>query len=182
MEDVAMRLTVTTAMTALLVTGCATAPGTDRASLSAPLRLADGRVVGTVRLAQTAAGVAVTIGGAGLMPGPLGAHLHAVGRCEGPGFTTAGPHWNPAMRKHGHLSPDGPHLGDLGNLAVEAGGVVRAERVAPGATLSGGASPLLDADGAALVIHARGDDERTDPSGNSGDRIACAAFPGFTAR
>jgi len=95
-------------------------------------------------------------------------HLHAVGRCEGPKFDSAGPHWNPAGRQHGHLNPAGSHLGDLPNLTVSANG-----RGALNFLVRGG---LVDADGTALVIHAKPDDYRTDPSGSSGDRIACAVL------
>ena len=96
-------------------------------------------------------------------------HIHQVGRCDGPGFESAGPHWNPTGRQHGRLNPAGRHAGDLGNLQVLADGSVSVEVAGPNAS-------VFDADGAALVIHAQKDDERTDPSGNSGARIACAVL------
>jgi Cu-Zn family superoxide dismutase len=117
----------------------------------------------------------VGIQATGLAPGRYGAHIHAVGRCEGPGFESAGPHWNPGGRQHGELNPQGAHLGDLPNLDVDAEGHGRLEFRIEGASLRGG-QPLLDADGAALVIHAAPDDFRTDPSGNSGARIACGVI------
>ena len=171
-----MRAMAIPALATMLMAGCATVP-TGAAGVSSPLILADGRQVGTVRVVDTPLGIEVRIAAAGFAAGPLGVHLHAVGKCEVPGFTSAGPHWNPAATQHGHLNPQGPHGGDLGNLAVIApGGKVRATLSVPGARLRDGAAPLIDADGAALVIHARADDERTDPSGNSGDRIACAVL------
>jgi Cu-Zn family superoxide dismutase len=135
-----------------------------QASAAVPLIGADGQPVGSVRLS----GGSLVIEASGLTPGPHGLHLHAVGRCDVPDFTTAGPHWNPASRKHGTDNPDGPHLGDLPNLKVGADGRGSVTLSVPPA--------FVDADGAAVVIHAAADDNRTDPSGNSGARIACAAF------
>ncbi len=89
-----------------------------------------------------------------------------------PGFTTAGPHWNPASRKHGTDNPAGPHAGDMPNVTVAANGVLGETVTLAGASFAS----LMDADGSALVIHADRDDLRTDPSGNSGARIACAVL------
>lgn len=133
-----------------------------------------GATVGRVELEQTAAGVVLTVEARGLTPGQHGIHLHAVGRCEGPAFASAGGHFNPGGKKHGLKSPDGAHAGDLPNLTVDATGQTRATLTAAGVTLMAGPTSLLDADGAAVVIHAGPDDDLTDPAGNSGDRIACA--------
>jgi Cu-Zn family superoxide dismutase len=124
---------------------------------------------------QTAAGIEVRVQAAGLPAGHYGVHLHAVGRCEGPAFTSAGPHWNPTGRQHGSLNPAGHHMGDLPNLDVDAHGAGRLEFAIAGASASG-AEGLFDADGTAVVIHADADDYRTDPSGNSGARIACGVL------
>ncbi len=107
-------------------------------------------------------------------PGTYGMHIHSVGRCDAPAFTSAGPHWNPTMRQHGRLNPMGTHLGDLPNLTVSERGIAYLEVPLTGDIT--GAGGLLDADGAAVVIHASADDERTDPTGNSGARIACAVL------
>ena len=131
-----------------------------------------GAVLGTVRVFSEPTGLMLRVDAAGLPPGVHGVHLHAVGRCDPPGFTSAGPHWNPTTRKHGHRNPDGFHMGDLGNLGVGADGKLVAGLLVPQATFG----RLRDADGAALVLHAKADDEMTDPSGNSGDRIACAVL------
>lgn len=131
-----------------------------------------GAVLGNVRVFSEPTGLMLRIDAAGLPPGVHGVHLHSVGRCDPPGFTSAGPHWNPTSRKHGHRNPQGFHMGDLGNLGVGADGRLVAGLLVPQATFGG----LRDADGAALVLHAKADDEMTDPSGNSGDRIACAVL------
>ena len=131
-----------------------------------------GAVLGMVRVFSEPTGLMLRIEAAGLPPGVHGVHLHAVGRCEPPGFTSAGPHWNPTARKHGHRNPEGFHMGDLGNLGVGADGKLVAGLLVPQARFDA----LRDADGAALVLHAKADDEMTDPSGNSGDRIACAVL------
>jgi superoxide dismutase, Cu-Zn family len=108
----------------------------------------------------------------GLPPGAHGIHVHAVGRCEAPEFTTAGPHWNPTDRKHGRDNPDGAHHGDLPNIQIGADGRGSLNFVIPSASFA----QLFDSDGAALVVHATADDYRTDPSGNSGGRIACGVI------
>lgn len=110
----------------------------------------------------------------GIPAGTYGAHVHMVGQCDGPRFTSAGAHWNPTSRQHGRLNPLGSHHGDLPNLVVESDGRGRLSAALQGAFE--GAGGLMDADGAALVVHARPDDELTDPTGNSGDRIACAVL------
>jgi Cu-Zn family superoxide dismutase len=139
---------------------------------TASLIRSDGANIGTVRVYSEPTGVVLRINATGLPPGTHGVHVHMTGRCDPPGFTSAGAHWNPTSRQHGHQNPAGFHVGDLGNLGVGADGRLVAGLLVPGATLAG----LHDADGSAFVIHAKADDERTDPSGNSGDRIACAVL------
>jgi Cu-Zn family superoxide dismutase len=144
-----------------------------------PLINAAGQTIGGVRAWQTAGGVTFRIDATGLPHGIHGVHVHAVGRCDPPEFTSAGGHWNPLARKHGTNNPQGPHAGDLPNVEVAANGVLTATLTLPNAGLTappGAAGALLDADGAALVIHAGPDDYVTDPSGNSGARIACAVI------
>jgi Cu-Zn family superoxide dismutase len=131
-----------------------------------------GQSIGTVRAWQTAGGVTLRIDAASLPHGVHGIHVHAVGRCEPPDFVSAGAHWNPAGRKHGFNNPAGHHAGDLYNVTVAANGVLGEAVTIPGASMAS----LIDADGAALVIHAAADDYVTDPSGNSGARIACAVL------
>jgi Cu-Zn family superoxide dismutase len=117
----------------------------------------------------------VTIEVVGLRRGTRGFHFHASGRCEPPEFGSAGPHFNPAKRQHGFDNPRGPHLGDLPNLIVQGEGSTVQSLFARGATLAPGPQSVR---GRALVIHAERDDYRSDPSGDSGDRIACGVVPG----
>ena len=162
----------------LLLASCMTA-NQPRSAPPMPLINALGAPIGTVRAWQTTDGVAFRIDAAGLPHGVHGIHVHTVGRCDPPDFQTAGAHWNPAAKKHGFNNPAGPHAGDLHNVEVAANGVLGATVTLPGATLTGppGApGALIDADGSALVIHAAADDYMTDPSGNSGARIACAVL------
>ena len=137
----------------------------------ATLMTADGKDVGTVTVLPAGEGMRLAVQVKGLPAGEHGIHLHTVGKCEGPKFTSAGSHWNPTAKKHGLANPDGPHAGDIPNLTVAAdgSGIVNT-------TLSGSVAGLLDADGAAVVVHAKPDDGKTDPSGDSGDRIACAVL------
>ena len=133
--------------------------------------------IGNVSVIDEAAGSRIHIEASGLPPGVHAIHLHSVGRCDGIGFAAAGPHWNPTHRQHGHDNPAGHHAGDLGNIRVGPNGELNTDLIATDVRLL--ASPggrglvISDKDGASLIIHALPDDERTDPSGNSGDRIAC---------
>ncbi|HEX8216480.1 MAG TPA: superoxide dismutase family protein, partial [Allosphingosinicella sp.] len=132
-----------------------------------------GRTVAAGSVTQTGDALRVRIDAAGLAAGVYGAHVHSAGRCAPPAFESAGPHWNPAGRQHGRDNPSGQHLGDLPNLLVGTDGRGSFEFTVPGSSLTSGSRRLLDSDGAAIVLHARPDDYRTDPSGNSGARIAC---------
>ena len=142
---------------------------------SAALRDASGKEVGAATLTVTPSGVLISLDLTAVPPGEHGFHVHTTGKCEPPDFKSAGPHFNPDQTKHGFMTPEGPHAGDLPNLHVPADGKLQVEVLEPNVTLSGEA-PLLDADGSALVIHAGADDYKTDPAGNSGNRIACGVI------
>lgn len=135
-----------------------------------PLINSNGQQIGTVTASATSGGVTIAISASGLPHGLHGVHVHAVGRCDPPKFETAGGHWNPSERHHGLNNPQGPHAGDLPNISVSSSGVATQTLVLSHASFA----ELADADGSALVIHAGPDDYMTDPSGNSGGRIACA--------
>lgn len=151
------------------------AAGTAAAGGRAVVRDAGGRELGTLTAASTPEGITLTGTLSGLPPGEHGFHVHTTGRCEPP-FESAGGHWNPTAKQHGEQNPQGPHVGDMLNLTVPASGVVEVAMTTRGGVLSGGATALMDADGAAVLVHAGPDDYRTDPSGNSGARIACGVI------
>ncbi len=136
------------------------------ATARAELKDAQGKVVGRATLSDASGGVKVALKATGLKPGAHGFHIHAVGKCEPPAFTSAGGHFNPQNKKHGHKNPEGAHAGDLPNLVVGSNGAGSLDAVAVGTTLN-------DVTGLALVIHVDPDDEMTDPAGNSGARVAC---------
>jgi superoxide dismutase, Cu-Zn family len=157
---------------AIGLSACATPLDAPRNATAVPLIGTSGQSIGTVRMWETPGAVSFRIEANGLAVGRRGIHVHAVGRCDAPAFTTAGPHWNPASRQHGLSNPAGPHAGDLPNVPVAANGTLRETVVLSGASFAA----LRDADGSALVLHAKEDDNVTDPSGNSGDRVACAVL------
>lgn len=135
-----------------------------------------GEPLGTATLAQEGDGVHVAATLSGLPAGTYAIHLHSVGKCEGPDFKSAGGHFNPGMKQHGHLNPAGEHSGDLDNINVGSDRKGSLSESRPGLRLVDGDAPLIDADGASVVVHAQPDDYKTDPSGNSGNRIACGVL------
>ena len=158
-------------------------PGPGGQPLPSPVATAElqdtaGKRIGIATFTRADSGAFLAVSVAGLAPGEHGMHIHGSGDCTPPGFTTAGPHFNPTAKQHGLESPAGPHGGDLPNLRVEADGSADTSlRIGPG-LLAGGDASILGPRGTALVIHARPDDQRTDPSGNSGDRVACGVIRG----
>jgi superoxide dismutase, Cu-Zn family len=167
------RLTVVVA--SLMLSGCAgiMQPSTTDNTAAAEIKDASGRTVGTANLTQLGSAVRMVMQVSGLPAGVHAVHIHEVGKCEGPAFTSAGGHFNPSGKQHGALNPQGSHAGDLPNLTVAADGTGRLETTSEQISLGTAPTALSDADGSALVIHAAPDDFRTDPTGNSGARIAC---------
>jgi superoxide dismutase, Cu-Zn family len=137
---------------------------------------ANGKSVGTAKLAPDPGGVKITLAVKGLPPGEHAIHVHEAAKCEGPEFKTAGGHFNPEKKKHGLESPDGAHAGDIPNITVDDKGASKASVVAPGITLDDGPHSVFSNGGTALVIHEKVDDLKTDPTGNAGGRIACAVI------
>lgn len=168
---------------AIATTGCAdygNAPPIDNfpalTTATADIRDASGRSMGSATLTQVGDGVRLAVQGMNMPGGARGVHIHQVGVCAAPDFNSAAAHWNPGNAQHGKDNPAGMHAGDLPNLLIGTDGRGSLEYSVPRTMLAGRSPALLDGDGAAVVVHAAADDYRTDPSGNSGARIACGVF------
>jgi Cu-Zn family superoxide dismutase len=163
---------------AVLLGGCAGMMA-EKEPLSGGVTLKDkdGKEVGRATLIETGEGVRIAVTGYRLPAGSHGLHIHAVGICQPPEFTSAGGHFNPTNRKHGRLNPEGPHAGDLPNLVVAASGEGGIDITTKAVTLEAGRpNSLFKEGGTSLIVHAAADDEKTDPTGNSGGRIACGVI------
>ncbi|MGZ3713263.1 MAG: superoxide dismutase family protein [Bdellovibrionota bacterium] len=146
------------------------------AAPSKPLHVAilgvSGNSVGEAVLTESKKGVKISLHVSELTPGVHGFHIHEKGVCTPVDFKSAGGHLAIAHKMHGKVE-GGPHEGDLPNISVGKDGKGHAEFVNPNVTLKAGANSLLREGGTSLVIHAKADDEKTQPAGDSGDRIAC---------
>ena len=139
---------------------------------------AQGTKIGTAKITSSGNGVKIAVKVSQLTPGEHGIHIHNVGKCEAPAFTSAGGHFNPTSAHHGanNTQDPHPHLGDLQNLNVNKSGKASATFTISGVTLGDESNSLFHEGGTAIVIHAKPDDLKSDPSGNSGDRIACGVI------
>jgi Cu-Zn family superoxide dismutase len=138
---------------------------------------ADGRQIGTATLRETLNGLLIRTELQGLPPGDHAFHVHKVGRCDVSGqFKSAGDHVALGDEKHGYETIGGPHAGDMPNQHVGQDGVLKADVLANRITLGAGENSVLDQDGSALVVHAKADDYHSQPSGEAGDRVACAVI------
>ena len=162
---------------ALLVQLCAAAMAEASETAKANLLDAKGAAVGTATLTQTPNGVLVDVEVNGLAEGEHAFHVHQTGKCDAAdGFKSAGDHFAVGDQKHGFMTEGGPHAGDMPNIFVDGGGSGKAQTLAPGFALKDGPTSVFDADGSAVVIHAKADDHHTQPSGAAGDRIACGVI------
>ena len=137
---------------------------------------AQGESIGTAILTESPGGVLIQLNLSRLTPGVHAIHIHTVGQCDPPDFKTTGGHFNPTGKHHGLENPQGPHAGDLPSITVASDGTSHSSFRVSGVTLGEGPGSLFDADGSSLVIHAAPDDNKTDPAGNSGARIACGVI------
>lgn len=143
------------------------------------LKDASGAVKAVATLRDTGNGVQIRLRAHGLEPGEHALHFHQNPKCEAPGFTTAGPHFNPESKQHGMQNPQGSHAGDMPNFKVRKNGNANFIYVNKHVSLGDdriGAHSLFTNGGTAIIIHAKADDHKTDPSGNAGDRVACGVI------
>lgn len=154
------------------------AGGQEPASATAAFLDIEGAEIGTVTLSQTEAGVSIAGNLTEIAVGDHGFHFHETGNCDAStAFESAGKHFNPTAHEHGIENPAGPHAGDLPNVTAAQDGSVSVDLTTELISLiEGDTAYVFDGDGTSLVLHADPDDMQTDPSGNSGDRIACAVI------
>jgi Cu-Zn family superoxide dismutase len=150
-------------------------PSRSAAKTKIELKDAQGKSVGDIVIWDQGPGVELQLDLHDLAPGEHAIHFHQVPKCEAPDFKSAGGHFNPDGKKHGFDNPDGHHAGDMKNFTVGTDGKAKIKMEDADVTLKDGPHSLVSS-GAAVVIHAKADDYKTDPSGNSGDRVACGVI------
>ncbi len=130
------------------------------------------KVRGTVTFRREASGILIVARVTGLKPGKHGFHVHEKGDCSAHDAKSAGGHFNPTNMPHGSPHDSQRHAGDFGNLTADRSGKAHYNRVDTMIAFEGAKSII----GRAVIVHAKADDLRSQPSGDAGDRLACGVI------